>query len=297
MSLPAAPPAPRPRTPRSARPRPAGCVDEAARRVSGAEYGTELGRLFMAAKITPAQYQAGHRWNALVVDYYRAIGAPMPLAAGTDAAARHTSAAADGEDPPVASKEGRRLLEARRRIELTHARGRHGARAGRRLGQDRRPLGLREGRHARRPPGAAAVARRPRPPRPPLRPPRPPLEDDEMITIVLHPPPKGKFTYGVELDGEMILTGSSNPEYEAARVMLARGMPGPFQTTDATGKIRMTFTSIEETAKWTIEESDKWGPRLVKYRPFVDPSLKAALKRSEGTDVASQPSDAFLRAR
>jgi hypothetical protein len=117
-----------------------------------------------------------------------------------------------------------------------------------------------------------------------------------MITIVLHPPPKGKFTYGVELDGEMILTASDNPEYDAARVMRDRGMTGPFQTTDATGRVRMTFASIEETAKWTVEENAKRGPRLVRHHPFpVGRVGKDALKRSEGTDVATRPSETFLK--
>ena len=91
--------------------------DEAARDVSRAEYGTELGRLFMAAKITPAQYQAGHRWHAHVEEWYRAIGAPFPHEPpGPIAALGTVGGMSNGEDPPVSTKEGSRILERRRRV-------------------------------------------------------------------------------------------------------------------------------------------------------------------------------------
>ena len=119
-----------------------------------------------------------------------------------------------------------------------------------------------------------------------------------MITIVLHPR-NYDLVYDVELDGEMILIGTDNiaPEYAAARVMRDRGVTGPFQTTDKTGCIRMTFASIEETAKWTIRESPADGPRRVRWHPFPQRVGKNGVQASGGTDVAPQSSDASLSAK
>jgi hypothetical protein len=92
-------------------------LNEAARDVSRAEFGTEIGRLFMAGKLSPAQYTAARHWNNLLVDWYHAIGAPFPYEAPGPIAALGTGRGASvSEDPPVDSKAGRRMLEARRRI-------------------------------------------------------------------------------------------------------------------------------------------------------------------------------------
>lgn len=42
------------------------------------EWGTELGRLFLAHKITPEQFAAGKRWASLAARYAQAICAPSP---------------------------------------------------------------------------------------------------------------------------------------------------------------------------------------------------------------------------
>ena len=56
-------------------------------------------------------------WHGLVTDYYRAIGAPLPYPPPGPIAALGTVAGRNtDEDPPVTTKEGRRLLEARRRV-------------------------------------------------------------------------------------------------------------------------------------------------------------------------------------
>ena len=52
--------------------------DAAIESVRDAEWGSELGRLYLAAKIEPAQYAAGKRWAELADKYHRALAAPVP---------------------------------------------------------------------------------------------------------------------------------------------------------------------------------------------------------------------------
>jgi hypothetical protein len=118
-----------------------------------------------------------------------------------------------------------------------------------------------------------------------------------MITIVVEKTGLGErgLLYEARLDGEVIVTSSICPGYDAARVLQARGLSGPFQTVGSTGRLRMTFPSIEKAALLTLREDDK-GLRVVKWRSLPRGSFKDAFKSSEGTDVAPQPADAFLEA-
>jgi hypothetical protein len=52
--------------------------DAACRGMARPEWGTELGRLFLAGKIGPKLYETGKRWAGLVEAYRRATGAPPP---------------------------------------------------------------------------------------------------------------------------------------------------------------------------------------------------------------------------
>jgi hypothetical protein len=52
--------------------------DAALRGMRDAEWGTELGRLFLADEIESAEFEAGKRWGRLVAAYYQAIGAKPP---------------------------------------------------------------------------------------------------------------------------------------------------------------------------------------------------------------------------
>lgn len=106
-----------------------------------------------------------------------------------------------------------------------------------------------------------------------------------MITIVLDPYTHGDRgpLYDVTLDGKVIVSGAHDPEHEAARAMQALGLTGPFQTTDKTGRIRMQYPSIEETAKWTMKENAHGNPtfEIVRYVPMPK-ELIAARRAAEG---------------
>jgi len=90
--------------------------DAALRGMASAEWGTELGRLFLADDITSGEYTAGKRWTATVRRYHEAIGAgAVNLVTGQ----AHGDAA---HDPDPDSEEGRRRIwRARQAIKEMHA--------------------------------------------------------------------------------------------------------------------------------------------------------------------------------
>ncbi len=91
--------------------------DAAARGVAAPEWGSELGRLFLAGSIDGAAYEAGKMWGRLINQWYRAIGACRPYPSqGPIAFLGTVRALDDGEDPPVDSKEGKRILADRRKV-------------------------------------------------------------------------------------------------------------------------------------------------------------------------------------
>lgn len=92
-----------------------------------------------------------------------------------------------------------------------------------------------------------------------------------MIRVTLHPTWVGGARYGyvydVTLDGEVIVSRSHDPEYDAARALLARGLTGRFETIDSkTGKPRMRF-DIEKAAGLCVVEEDGRRPRLRRWSP------------------------------
>lgn len=53
-------------------------MDAAIAGMRGPEWGTEIGRLYLAGKIDAVTFEAGKRWGRLVVAYHRALGAKPP---------------------------------------------------------------------------------------------------------------------------------------------------------------------------------------------------------------------------
>lgn len=91
--------------------------DAAARGMADPEWGSELGRLFLDAKITAPEYEAGKRWGRLVRLWHRATGAPPPYPGEGPVAFLGTVRSRDeGDDPPVDSPEGKKLRGDRRRV-------------------------------------------------------------------------------------------------------------------------------------------------------------------------------------
>jgi hypothetical protein len=85
------------------------------------------------------------------------------------------------------------------------------------------------------------------------------------VTIVLtHRPDR----WDAFLAGERIVSASRDPEHDAARALLARGMAGPFETAHADGRPRMRFASIEATAGRMVSEEGLRGLKLRRWKPF-----------------------------
>ena len=76
------------------------------------------------------------------------------------------------------------------------------------------------------------------------------------------------YLYDVAYQGETIISGSRIPEFDACRVLLARGLTGTLVLTDAvTGKNRLSL-DIERGAKLTVREDQNRAPRLAKWKRF-----------------------------
>jgi hypothetical protein len=74
------------------------------------------------------------------------------------------------------------------------------------------------------------------------------------------------YLYDVVFDGEHIITGSRDPECDAARALLARGIAGLIQIVDSAGKPR-AHINVEKAAKLTAREDSHRGPRFAKWQP------------------------------
>jgi hypothetical protein len=76
------------------------------------------------------------------------------------------------------------------------------------------------------------------------------------------------YLYDLAIDGEAIVTGSRTPEFDACRVLAARGLTGELAILDTvTKKLRLTV-DIEVGAKLTVLENRKHGPRFAKWKSF-----------------------------
>ena len=73
------------------------------------------------------------------------------------------------------------------------------------------------------------------------------------------------YVYSVIFDGKLIVDRSREPECDAARALLARGITGKLTMLDGkTGKPRTTI-DIKKAAWLTVEETGN-SPRFRKYR-------------------------------
>ena len=78
---------------------------------------------------------------------------------------------------------------------------------------------------------------------------------------------KHYYTYSVEYQGEVIVSGSNNPEHDACRALLTKGVTGTLLLLDcATGKERCSI-DIERGALWLVSE-DQRGFRLRRWTPY-----------------------------
>jgi hypothetical protein len=82
------------------------------------------------------------------------------------------------------------------------------------------------------------------------------------LTARLHADRNSRMWH-VEFDGEIVVVGSRDPEFDLARVLVAHGLSGSVKILDGkTGKHRSTITNIEKAAGLCTEEGPH-GPRFV----------------------------------
>ena len=90
-----------------------------------------------------------------------------------------------------------------------------------------------------------------------------------MLKARLHPKWVGSrdgYRYSVIFDGKLLVERSRDPECDAARVLLARGITGNLAMLDRkTGKPR-TIIDIERAAKLTVSEENRDGLRFRRQR-------------------------------
>jgi hypothetical protein len=72
-----------------------------------------------------------------------------------------------------------------------------------------------------------------------------------------------------------------NPEFEACRALLARGITGKLETWRPGGSFPAQTLDIEKTAKLTVEESDTVSVRMVRWKPFA---AGAGSRKTAGND-------------
>jgi hypothetical protein len=86
-----------------------------------------------------------------------------------------------------------------------------------------------------------------------------------------------------------LVTNSRDPEHDAARVMLARGLTGTLQLRDAETGIIRTRWNIERAAKLSVVEEDRDGLRIRKHRPSPSPRSESRKRNASGRWVARTP--------
>ena len=73
--------------------------------------------------------------------------------------------------------------------------------------------------------------------------------------------------YRVTYLGETLIESARDPEYEACRALLAKGVKGKMVTYSPGSLVARMRIDIETGAKLTIIENAKEGPRRARYRP------------------------------
>jgi hypothetical protein len=73
--------------------------------------------------------------------------------------------------------------------------------------------------------------------------------------------------YRVHYEGAVLVDENWNPELESCRALLARGIVGRLEIWRFGGAYPdMIIADIAKAAEWTVEESEKRGPRFTQWK-------------------------------
>jgi hypothetical protein len=76
------------------------------------------------------------------------------------------------------------------------------------------------------------------------------------------------YAWSVIYDGELLVSRSTTPEFDAARALMAKGITGKLTLLDGkTGRPRLTL-DIEKCARLTIREDRHRGPCFMPWIPM-----------------------------
>ena len=93
-------------------------------------------------------------------------------------------------------------------------------------------------------------------------------ESSRISITPLKPTAKGT-PFAVQAVGQLIIERSYAPSFAACRWLVEQGFSGRAEVWSGQEKHpRMTIDSIERAAKLTVSESERHGPRVVRFVPF-----------------------------
>ena len=94
--------------------------------------------------------------------------------------------------------------------------------------------------------------------------------------------------YCVIYAGGVLIGNTRNPEYDACRVLLAMGITGRLEIWHPGVAYPASAIDIERGARWTILETERESPRIVRWRSFlVTESGTAVSARAGGSPAAT----------
>jgi hypothetical protein len=77
--------------------------------------------------------------------------------------------------------------------------------------------------------------------------------------------------YSVSFNGETIITNTRNPAADACRHLVALGYRGRMEMWEnERPHPRLVFHDIKKAARLTVSETERHGPRIVRYDPMSD---------------------------
>jgi hypothetical protein len=98
--------------------------------------------------------------------------------------------------------------------------------------------------------------------------------------------------YRVHYAGIVLVESSRNPEFDACRALLAKGLVGYVEVWRVGSSFSAMRLEIQTAAGLTVEEGDREGLRFVRWRPRADDSVPDVVScRADGSRTGSEEPD------
>jgi hypothetical protein len=101
--------------------------------------------------------------------------------------------------------------------------------------------------------------------------------------------------YRVTYEGEMLVEGSRNPEYDAARALLAIGVTGQAETWRHGAAVPSMRINIELAEQRTIEESATVGLKLRRWTPPDEAISRVRPRSARAIEDAAEDEPSFTQ--